>query len=271
MSLADRWFAPKDIWQALFYPFYFAKTQIWASERPFRELRWAVVFALLGAAVAARLLRRGGRLTPEARMTLWFFTAAYLGWQWMAWEHRYLYRFLVGLEVLAPAVILILSGYLLRGRVRALMLAAACFAAITLTARPLYFGRYDWEDSYFGVEAPALEDPSRALILSGSPTLAMSYLIPFFPKEARFVRVQSNLVAPDSRTGLARRMREAIESHGGDLYYLGILGDRNNAAVWLEREYGLRFTDAPPQPVQARIGAGHLALWRLVKAPASSG
>jgi hypothetical protein len=82
--------------------------------------------------------------------------------------------------------------------------------------------RIKWDDSWFGVKVPPLEQPDKTMILmlSGEP---MSYVIPYFPKPVRFVRIEGNLFADPALlkdTLLERSLLSTVAEHDGLFYAL---------------------------------------------------
>ena len=88
------------------------------------------------------------------------------------------------------------------------------------TLSPADWGRVSWGDDYFGAKLPVIEKPEDTIVImtGADPT---SYLIPLFPKEIRFVRIQSYFTGPSSHpNGYDRLMEDIISIHTGSFYVL---------------------------------------------------
>lgn len=71
------------------------------------------------------------------------------------------------------------------------MTIAAVLVFTTVTIRLPNWSREGWSSSYFGVVAPPLErKPSSMVLMAGLN--ALSFLVPQFPPDVRFIRLQSN-------------------------------------------------------------------------------
>lgn len=212
----DPAFLPQSLWEALLYPFVFAFDSRRVGEIAFTELRIALLYALLPLAVLWRArptLSDAGR----SRMILAAVAVTYVVWLGMF----SIYRYLVGVEMLAPLAILLCLDRLPLGRLR-VPAALAAALAILLVLQPGQWERVKWTDGrdYFGVEPPVFEQPARTLVLMAGwqPT---SFVIPRLPRDLRFLRIQSNFTSPgDEENGFNDLMRGIVERHRGPLVLL---------------------------------------------------
>lgn len=182
----DPRFFPRDVWQWLFYPFFWLQGRAFiATEGHLRDPRFALAYlALLAAAWRAASPRNGAGRTraPAAVLGLWLFAAtSYLCW-------------LVGFSILRYAVPLeALTGVVLATALRYVrpawatpqvigLLLLACFAA----TRPMGWGRIGYGRHL--VEAPLPVLPARAMVfIVGAP---LGFVVPSLATPGRqFVRL----------------------------------------------------------------------------------
>jgi len=198
-SWRDSRFIPQGFWKNILFPFYFS----WdgrSADVPFRDFRFAIVEVLL-LCCSLRWLARllfGVKQQPSPNIPLrWFigfFIASFIIWQY----YFSMMRYIVTLEMLAPILILLLSIELLHVQWQRLLLAGYFATFILLTMSPTqmlrtpYYGK-----SYFQVKLPEIVSKTpAAMVLMSFPVYAINrdprpqtYLIPFFPREWRFVGV----------------------------------------------------------------------------------
>lgn len=144
---------------------------------------------------------------------------------------------MTSLESLTPIAILLLLSWLVHGDTRRLKYAAvSSFVLIVVFVRAPDFGRLEWQDRFFGVKPPLLPFPDRTLVLIVS-TEPLSFVIPSFPREIRFIRLESNLYGPTKNTKLTEEIRTTLASHRGDAFVL-TPDSQAKAAVDLLQRYG---------------------------------
>ena len=148
-------------------------------------------------------------------------------------------------DFLAPLVVFLLIAALVRNPQRCLRLTLAAFALLLVTLEPGDWGRRPWTADYFGFEAPALSEPQNTIVvLTGHDPMA--YMIPFFPPEVRFLRIQGFMTGPSPTPNLTdRRMQAAIAQHTGPLFIIYRQYEEWSALNALEA-YGLQMDRAKP-------------------------
>ena len=240
-------FLPQGWREWLFFPWVFALDPTQTAEGGFRDLRIPLLYGLLlmlllqrvlgwrAARPAAGATRLAVIDVEAARVLLVFGLVSYFAWL----KLFAIYRYLLPIELLAPLGIWLTIACLWRDATKALYTAALCAALLLATLAPMNWGRVDWSDNYFGVVPPTLPDPDRTIILmSGHEPTA--YVIPFFPPQIRFLRIQSYFTGPSAiPNGSDRLMQTLVASHRGPLYilYRGIEQATADSAV---QAYGLR-------------------------------
>jgi hypothetical protein len=239
----DPRFFPRNWTERLFYPFYFRLPRRNVMEVPFQDLRFAVLYALLIAAVAVlawSTIRRsrGGRTLPgpgrpsaTQEAFLAFVVISYVVWQ----VQFSIYRYLVPLEVLVPLAIYVVASVVWARPASAVVATLVCFVVIVGTVRAPDLGRVAWGKTFFGTAAPPVPSPASALgvLVSDHP---LAFVVPAFPKEMRFVRLLHQ-ETPGSRLRRAE-VTAAIREHRGAIYILAHRGDVSGSGAVLAR-YGL--------------------------------
>lgn len=142
---------------------------------------------------------------------------AYLLW---AYLHG-IYRYTIFLESLS-AILFVILLYECRLHTRWIALIMVCMTLFTIHYTTyLSWGRIKYGLNTFEVHPPAINEKALVVMLSGRP---MSYVIPFFPKETRFVSPQNNFNAVKYTNKLQRQINQTIESWSGPLYVLAPRG-----------------------------------------------
>ena len=249
----DTRFLPKDIWDALFFPFRFVLDSKIASEISFTDGRIAVACAVLLITGVFFLLRRRAA-EPAADIFAVRYLAAASALTYGVWLAIFaIYRYITPLEMLAP--LLIVAGVAvwplsLRARTVA---AGVLLAAVVVTVRvPEDWTRKPWAPGLGGpfvsVDAPVFEHPETVLIvMSGlAPT---AFVIPAFQPEVAFLRPVSYLAGPDHTTRFIAAVKERLDAHAGEILLLQTEWERDAAKTFLPM-IGLApdFTGCRPLP-----------------------
>jgi len=219
-SYRDPSFRPDSFLTALLYPVYFTLESRTVSESVFRDAHILILYVLLPLTLIVRLA--ASRLANQAALsnatTFLFAFAAIAYFAWLAVFD--IYRYLIPLEMLAPLLIaLAVAAWPIRP-VWQLAVTVMLLATAQLLVRVDLSDRQTWSGRYVDVAAPALAAPERTMILLAGHA-PMAYVIPFFPREIPFVRIDGWLVQGGDRiTGLARAMRARVAGHSGSLYML---------------------------------------------------
>jgi hypothetical protein len=215
----DDRFLPRSVASLVFYPFVWLVDPSVVSEHPFRDLRVPLLYVLsvfLGVRACARRFRAGGGM-PSG--TVWFLAVA--GWAaYVLWLLIFgIYRYLGPLDWLT-SLGLTLALHEILPTVRRGAIIVATLALMTLTTKPLFYGRAGWATSYFDVTIPPLsKERPRLVIIAGLEPVG--FLVPHFPPDVRFVRIEGMTLGgarADRFEGLVAR---AVASHSGAMYLLG--------------------------------------------------
>lgn len=146
---------------------------------------------------------------------VWLF--GYIIW---AYTHG-TYRYTVFLEALS-SILLILFFYQckLSNRWVTVIMMAITVTTIHYTTY-LSWGRINYGQTTFDVHPPEIKSNSMVIMLSGD---AMSYVIPFFPKEVRFAYPKCNLNSVELKNKLQQHINETIKKWDGPLYAMAPVG-----------------------------------------------
>jgi hypothetical protein len=128
--------------------------------------------------------------------------------------------------------------------------------AIVTSKFPTWW-RQKFQDHFLTVEMPAVKPDALVLLVAAEP---MSYVLPFFPADARFAGLVSNFNDPDRTHRLQRTIAALIRSHGGSLYALAAPPGRDVGANALAK-MGLQRESC--QPIRTNLRVSPLELCEL--------
>lgn len=203
------------------------------GETPWRDPRAAVLTVLIPAAALLGLVGRGGTRPTHTRLThaaAGQYVLAAVALSYAAWAAMFcIYRYLVPVEMLAPVAILLAVDRLPLAVAGRAGLAAALMVGVQAATIPGDWGRIAWTDRLVEVDLPRLPDPGRTMVLMAGYQ-PMSFIIPEFPPEIPFLRIQSNFVHPDpSPNGYNDALRARIDAHDGDVFAVSTIPDTDLA------------------------------------------
>ncbi|MFO1317744.1 MAG: hypothetical protein U1F58_19280 [Burkholderiales bacterium] len=227
-EVMGRPYGPHTLGEWLVFPFtLLAPKAFYVTETEYVDARMPVLYGLALAAAAAWLVRGrhagyagsapapavAGPRTAEAwRVVALFFVVAFLLWT----QQFSIYRYLVPLEALTGAAIIALLMYLLRPGY-ALPAALVLAAVLVGSTRVPDWWHLEFKDRWFDVQVPPVEPDALVLLTSDGP---MSYVLPYFPPDARFFGLQNSINDPKRETLMAATISRVIKEHKGPLYSL---------------------------------------------------
>lgn len=261
-SYRDTGFIPGTWLTAWFFPFFFSFDSYYVAEWSFRDAHVLAAYVLVPVTAALLLFKRANRAAPVSSrkaVFLFVFSAA----SYLVWLRLFsIYRYLIPLEMLTP--LLIATAVLLWPiRLRTRVVAIVGVLAITQYFVKLPVFRLSWDREYVSVQVPKLEDPQRTMVLFAG-VAPMSFVIPYFPREIPFLRVDGWLIdGNDAKSGLAREMRARVDAHHGPVYMM-FYWDEDDRALKSARNYSLSFSAEPCQLVRSNV-AEPLKFCRVVK------
>jgi hypothetical protein len=230
----------------LLFPFWFNVDPTQVGEVGFRDLRFPLLYVLLLALLifSIRRLRqrRSGTDAPagdaDIQATTRFFVT-FMVVSFFLWMKMFaVYRYAVVCEFLVPLTVFLVLGELLRNPRRQLRAALVCMLLLLVTLHPGHWGRRPWTSDYFDVRLPALAAQRDAIVLvTGHDPIA--YMIPFFPPQVRFLRIQGYMTGPSTTLNETDgQMMKAVADHKGPLLILYRIYEEWHALNALEF-YGL--------------------------------
>ncbi len=238
VSFSATRFGPALVGEWLAFPFVLLwKLEHYVSEPEFRDARPALLYALALVTLAFALVRR--RRTPSVpapalpgppaawRCVTVFFVASLAAW---AVLYR-IWRYLVPLELLAGALIVGLVVRLVPARRVAPALVAAMLLVVVTAKFPTWW-RQPFGERFVEVEMPAVKSDALVLLVAAEP---MSYVLPWFPADARFAGLVSNFNDPDRTNRLQQTIAAAIRDHRGPLYALAVPPGRDEGGAALAK------------------------------------
>jgi Glycosyltransferase family 87 len=239
-NIMDLQFMPRDILDALAYPFYWLLGDNRSSEYPFRDARFAMAFVLGLAAIGARLAQRVAILARRDVQFVAFFAVAYAAWLGLFAIQRYA----IALELLCgPLIVLLLSrlGSENRWRIPANAALLPVAIAIALWSQPGDWGRRPWSSPY-QPEIPAQLRQPAVYFLLDKP---IAYVAPLLPPRSRFYQL-ADVALPVMRDGIFdHRIRAGLaDPLPGGVWELHIRG-KSFRETLLDR-YGLVIDDTRP-------------------------
>ncbi len=216
----DRTFLPDSFLSAVSYPF---KWLFWGNstaELHFRDARFAIIIlAFIGILFLPVLLRgrnRGEHIADSHfYFLLVFFAASFVLWL-TTWSIQ---RYVTTLELLSGVMILLAVDRVpVPIRLRLLLFAGIVAFSVYWTVTPSW-GRTDLRANHYFVTDPAgtpvIEDGTLFVMVGGGHPIA--YAIPDLPKDARFVRLTSNLGPLDPDRQLGEQISEVVREHPGPI------------------------------------------------------
>jgi hypothetical protein len=240
------------------------------SEITYVDARMPVMFVLgLTIAGGALLARAWGTSTrshtafrtsaPRWKLVAIVFVASFVVW---AVVHSIL-RYAIPLEILTGLLIVGALGYLLTPPYATIGVACAVWAMLSTTVASEW-GRVPFGRTWFDVRVPPIDRNALVLLTVDAP---MSYVLPFFPADARHVGIRNNVNAPGRRNRLAESVENVVREHVGPLYSLSFPKGEGEADL---RALGLRRASGGCTEVRTNMPTTPIELCRLERIGAAS-
>jgi hypothetical protein len=224
VTYQDAKFIPQSIWWAMEFPFLFVADPGATSDANFPDYKVLIAYCVLLLSVPLMFLRRPAERpftdADALRILVAFSAVSYVLWLAIF----AIYRYIVVLEMLAPLIVVASVGRWPLGRhlrwTICLGLAAAALAGTTLS-----FGdRTRPGSKLVEVDVPPIRSPaSTVAILTGQQPVG--FLIPSFPREVSFVRIDGFLTSAAAPSLLRSEALARIAAHKGDLFVLYDMGE----------------------------------------------
>ena len=263
-SIRDKQFLPRDFWQAIAYPFYWAKTNRYlVTEIPFRDWRGAIAYVAIIFGFLAFVKRRAcenNAQNAETRglgLVFIFVTVSFFSWEFSFGNYRYgiVLELLTGVVTMG-AVILLFTDRRVRIAVAITLLTIA-----GMTTAYLNWGRLPYGDRYIDIRVPPLPTNSLVLLATWNPS---SYFIPFAEPTAQYLGIENNLLKLSQNNRLASEVKRLMKTSGRPKFVLNV-GEfkAKDLNVFLGR-FGLTLSTLPCQSIHANIAVEALRLCSVV-------
>lgn len=250
----DVFYFPKSPWTRAFFPVAYLFNPRLTAESDFFDLRILFSFILVPLGLVATLFARRMRSTPISTSTETRFFLAALAIGYSTWLAMFcIYRYLIAYEMLAPLTITLAIGlFPLAPRTRdRIVIGALALAAVIV--QPMDWIRVPWGERWVAATVPRIAEPARTLVLiTGHEPL--SYLIPFFPREVRFLRIHGGFTGPyEPNVRFNVEMRRIVAAHRGPIFVLFNPNEQKFANRYLAA-YELKIEHDACESVPSNIG-----------------
>jgi hypothetical protein len=233
----DSRFGPQSALEWLYFPLLLLRrTAGLVATSGFRDWRLPVLYVAAFAAFIAWIVRRGDRAHPHPALPgnadAWRFVAVFWVASYAVWLAVYaIYRYIIPLELLSGALLLFCLRWIFTGRAIKPAIVVVTVILVAFTRYP-YIERVDYGETYIRVDAPPVAPGAAILLVADAP---MSHVLPFFPRDARFVGVKNNLIDPAMTNRLAAEVARILREHDGPLYALASPPGANEGALAAHR------------------------------------
>jgi hypothetical protein len=237
INFRDERFIPKNIIHALSYPFLWLTQDHPSLELAFRDLRWLIIYFLFIIIILISFKYNYIKTNPFAmdskhinsqvdvntslesdqHIIILFTFFSFFIWLFQFGYHRYL----VTLELISGLAIFCLVNQIVKIKWLKIQLFIFLTVLIMTTTVSPNWGRVPWYKSWFEVVVPRINVPEQTLVVIVG-TEPISYVIPCFPQQVRFVRIDGNFVQFIRNTILEKQLAEVIQKHQGNFLMLSI-------------------------------------------------
>lgn len=241
-------FLPRDIWQWLFYPFYWLKlNHYFVMDASFRDPRVAATFLALIVLVVK--IRKQVKASASEK-NMWWLLVIFMSVSYITWLALFsIYRYLIPVEAMSGLALVGAFRWLDSRRITLLM-----FLSLGIIAGTIYpdWGHAAFARGVLAAEAPPIPSNSVVMLMGDEP---VSYVIPSFPKGVRFIGIGNNLIRPGMENGLQQQANKAIQEHRGDFFFIeNAIADKAKNDGYLTY-YNLRRGDCTPLTTTLQSGS----------------
>lgn len=219
-DLHDTRFFPRSIFDAIFFPFQWLKFSTkYASEIPFKDPRWSVIYVLIIATLFSFILSKTRKFAHLFKKTLDIpsvFLILFSIITFLIWEKTFaILRYTVAIEALTGILYIIMVLYIFQWLTRR-KLYIICFALISLSffffeSRYSNWGRQSLSVNIIDVKKVTIPD-DNIIAMTGGLSL---YVIPYLNTKARMVDYH------DRGTMFSEKSRKIVDDFRGDKVFIG--------------------------------------------------
>ena len=221
-SYRDLRFVPTHFWHEVFFPVLFSVDWHVADDLGFQDFRVCIAyFAVIGGLLlwAARQQSKDPLIDARVALPLFAFSAA----SYLVWMKIFgIYRYILGLEMLSPLLIVAAIGLLPAGRrTRYLVLGGLAFA-ILVTQRSDFLERAPLDDPYIQVALPPIPRPGNTMVVMTGDA-PMGFIVTQLPPQIPVLRIDGWMAQPRDGTEITRGMKARVGGHlkaGGEIYLI---------------------------------------------------
>jgi hypothetical protein len=263
---------PDNILQALFYPFYWIRTQRTIGEVYFHDPRLAILYSLLGVLavllIGQKVFRKKllvNAIPVEYKATLLFVVASFVLWEALLSNIRYL----MPVFLLAAPVILVTAIVIMPNKRWGVLSGVTLLLVTIFTTSSMSWGRIEWQPSWFGVQMPygyISDDPT--VITSGNEPLA--FLIPYLPPKSQVINVDG-FIYSSNKSIISPRMQQLLDQRiaarkaAGSQFYTITTSSNLELNESDLNNYGFKIKDCRPivtniDRLTSRIGAHKICM-----------
>jgi hypothetical protein len=219
----DERFLQHGLWNMLVFPIRFTWNWAVADDLPFRDMRVGLAYVAGIIAIPfmlfARLRARDPLVAPSATRILLVFAGVSL----LVWIKVFgIYRYILGLELLAPLLIVAAIGLLPAPRRARLVGLGVLFLAVLVYARADFLERVPFGDKFIEADIPKFPHPDKTMVIM-TGNAPMGYLVPLLPHQIPVLRIDGWMTLPEDGTALTKQMRTRVAAQlkkKGDIYLI---------------------------------------------------
>ena len=243
-SWEDKRWLPESFLEGVSYIFRWTSksTSIVTAELPFRDTRWLIILFVLLTLVICKLIvflirdfnylnfkkdiKNSFKTLNHNELYIIMFSLV----SFVIWIYKFsIHRYIIPLELISGLLIFILIDIIKINLNIKVFLFLTLSILIILTTIPPNWGRTSWNQFWFEINIPheiiKSPDDTTIVIVSRSP---VSYIIPFFPEQIRFVRLESNMninnslsvSPPEPENKLLLNAEHFVSNHKGNIFVL---------------------------------------------------
>jgi hypothetical protein len=214
----------------LYFPLLLFRVTHLVATSGFRDWRLPLLYLAALVACIAWIGRRRRESRPETPgpSDAWRFVVVFWLGSYFVWLGVHgIYRYLMPLELLSGALLLICLRWIVARRWLNAAIVVVTVVVIASTRYP-HWERVPYGDAYVQVGVPPVAAHAAVLLVDDEP---MSHVLPFFPRDARFLGVRNNLIDPAMTNRMATEIARAVRDHDGPLYALAYPPGSGEAAL----------------------------------------